>query len=347
MLQNLPSLSENIDDDIKKENFKVKSVLQRDKLSNLVVQRLTKFYRNNLVVNQIYINAQPHECFGMLGMNGCGKTTAFRMMIGDEIISYGDVHMKNLTIRNDKRKCYQLIGYCPQFGGLLPELTAEQTLKIFALIKGIDIRDIAETTNAIAKNFGFEKYFDKRISELSGGNKRKLSSALALMGEPRIIFLDEPTTSIDVQSRRLIWNAIKNAQRNCSIVILSSHSMDECEALCSRVGIMSKGEFKCIGSTQHLKHKFARGYVVKIKIGRDSQKYLAVQKKMHEIFESSAKLKEKYLDILTFNVTQLDYKWSDMFGIMEKMKEEMNLESYAVIQMTLEQVFLLFTTGNK
>lgn len=348
VITKLPRLSENLDDDIKKEILKVKFVLRHDYSNNFVVRRLTKFYKNDLAVNQIYLDVPTHECFGMLGMNGAGKTTAFQMMIGDVLISYGDVYMKGLSVRSDKLKCYKKIGYCPQFDGLFPQLTAEQTLKFFALIKGIHKNDVDEVVNDTAENFGFSDFIKNRVSTLSGGNKRKLSVSLALLGDPRIIFLDEPTTGIDPQSRRMVWSAIKRVQRTGSSVILSSHSMDECEALCGRVGIMSKGEFKCIGLIQHLKDKFAKGFIVTIKIGKsDSQKYLTIQEKIHEIFGTSAKLKEKYLDILTLHITHTDFKWSDMFGIMAKMKEEMNLESYAVTQMTLEQVFLLFTAGNK
>lgn len=124
---------------------------------------------------------------------------------------------------------------------------------------------------------------------------------------------------------------------------MTSHSMEECEALCTKLAIMVNGEFKCLGSTQHLKNKFSKGFILTVKAGREDAETLeAVKDSVQKMFPS-AELKEKYMDISTFHITASDLKWSQVFAGMAQMKEEMGLADYALTQTSLENVFLFFT----
>lgn len=210
------------------------------------------------------------ECFGLLGVNGAGKTTTFKMMTGDERITTGSAYVKGMNLASDMNNIYKEIGYCPQFDALLEDLTGRETLRIFCLLRGVNRDRIKHITEELAKSFGFTKHLDKETKAYSGGNKRKLSTVIAVIGSPSVIYLDEPTTGMDPAARRQLWNMVCRIRDSGKSIILTSHSMEECEALCTRLAIMVNGEFKCIGSTQHLKNKFSKGLVLKIKVKRST-----------------------------------------------------------------------------
>ena len=159
-----------------------------------------------------------------------------------------------------------------------------------------------------------------------------------------IIFTpQECTTGVDPQARRQIWNAIRRIRDNnrlSSSIVITSHSMDECEALCTRIGIMVAGQFQCLGPVQHLKNKFSKGFVLTIKTGFSDENLMEkVKQKIMKKFVN-AELKENYLDILTFHLKNVELKYSKVFRNLAKIKEEMGIKDYALTQMSLEQVFL-------
>jgi ATP-binding cassette subfamily A (ABC1) protein 3 len=174
-----------------------------------------------------------------------------------------------LSVKNELNKVHKKIGYCPQFDALIEELTGRETLNIFAMIRGIPRSQIEEASQKLADKLNFSQHLDKPVKSYSGGTKRKLSTALALIGDPQVIFLDEPTTGMDPGAKRQLWNVLINERNRGKSLILTSHSMEECEALCTRLAIMVQGQFKCLGSTQHLKNKFSKGFILTIKIGKD------------------------------------------------------------------------------
>ncbi|CAG9810453.1 unnamed protein product [Chironomus riparius] len=338
------SAIQNYDDDVQKEIQEVHNMSSQSiDTSNLVLKNLIKTYKNNFAVRDLSLNVKQHECFGLLGVNGAGKTTTFKMMTGDELITSGDIWIKGKCLKTQLLEAHKFIGYCPQFDNCIPELTGRETLKIFALIRGIKMDEITEMINQIASELDFKQHLDKQVKAYSGGNKRKLSTALALLGNPELIFLDECTTGVDPQARRQIWNAIKRIRDNhrlSSSIVITSHSMDECEALCTRIGIMVAGQFQCLGPVQHLKNKFSKGFVLTIKTGfTDENLTEKVKQKIVEKFRS-AELKENYLDILTYHLKNIDLKYSEVFRKLAEIKNEMGIKDYALTQMSLEQVFL-------
>jgi ATP-binding cassette subfamily A (ABC1) protein 3 len=235
--------------------------------NNLVMKDFTKFYGNFMAVNQLCVGVDRGECFGLLGVNGAGKTSAFKMLVGDENISAGDAWVDGLSIRTQLNKVHKRIGYCPQFDALIDDLTGRETLKIFALLRGIPRDCMNKIAEQLAEDLNFTKHLDKKTKEYSGGNKRKLSTALTLIGDPSVIYLDEPTSGMDVGARRQLWNMVIKARNSGKSIVLTSHSMEECEVLCNRLAIMVNGEFKCLGAVQHLKNKFSKGFFLSIKVG--------------------------------------------------------------------------------
>jgi ATP-binding cassette, subfamily A (ABC1), member 3 len=164
-----------------------------------------------------------------------------------------------------------------------------------------------------------------------------------LFGNPNLIFLDEPTTGIDPYSKRQLWNIINKTRNSGKSVVLTSHSMEECEALCTRIAIMVAGNFMCLGSVQHLKNKFSKGFVLTIQMKQDDDGIKhQVQNRVHNVFPN-AELKEKYMELLTFYISSATLKWSEVFEKMSDLKAELDITDFTVTQMSLEQVFLHFT----
>jgi energy-coupling factor transporter ATP-binding protein EcfA2 len=187
---------------------------------------------------------------------------------------------------------------------------------------------------------GLHVFADRMSGDFSGGNKRKLSTAIALIGDPSLICLDEPTSGMDAKARRLLWNDILSLIKENRIVILTSHSMEECEALCTRLVIMVNGQFKCLGSPQHLKRKFGNGYKLAVRIYNENDKqlffdFMRTQFPFSTIQESHKNLFEY---ILPFESTKL----SDIFGKLEKNRDQLKIKDYSVSQTTLDQIFVNF-----
>lgn len=158
------------------------------------------------------------------------------------------------------------IGYCPQFDAIIDELTGEEMLSLMAGLRGISSKRHPELLERLIYLVDLTECSKRPCGTYSGGNKRKLSTAMALVGQPPLVFLDEPTSGVDPASRRRVWEAVRDATLCGQTVILTSHSMDECEALCSHLVIMAKGILRCRGTPKHLKIKFGRGYTLQIKI---------------------------------------------------------------------------------
>ncbi|CAH0397901.1 unnamed protein product [Chilo suppressalis] len=320
---------------------------------SLVARGLSKYYGKHLAVNQISFTVNDSECFGLLGVNGAGKTTTFKMLMGDESISSGDAHVSGYSVRSQLPKVYENIGYCPQFDAVFDELTGRETLLLFGLLRGLRSHHSRARIEALAHALGFTKHLDKRVHQYSGGNKRKLSTAVALLGRTRLVFVDEPTTGVDPAAKRQVWRAIRGAQRAGRGVVLTSHSMEECEALCSRLTIMVNGRFQCLGTPQHLKNKFSEGFTLTIKIRMGMQRQLSsagetlatvdTVKRYVETNFSNPTLMEEYQGLLTYYLPDRSLAWSNMFGIMERAKRDINVEDYSISQTTLEQIFLQFT----
>ncbi|XP_059046978.1 phospholipid-transporting ATPase ABCA3-like [Achroia grisella] len=312
---------------------------------SLVSKDLTKYYKNFLAVNRLTFAVQKRSCFGLLGINGAGKTSAFRMLTSDTTVSAGVAHVHGLSITTQIRDVHRCIGYCPQFDALLDNLTARETLRIFCLLRGIPPRVGNARAIQLAKSLGFLKHFDKKVHECSGGTKRKISTAIALLGDPQLVFLDEPTTGMDPASKRLVWSSISEAVASGRSVVLTSHSMEECEALCSRLTIMVNGRLYCLGPLQHLKSKFSQGYtlVVKCKAGANREADIRIINQF--IIENfrDAKFVETYLGISTYYLNDVGLPWWRVFHVMEEARKQFPIEDYSVSQTTLEQVFLRFT----
>jgi len=311
----------------------------------LVLYNLTKVYRRGLqkvkAVDNLCVGIPKGECFGLLGINGAGKTTSFKMITGDVNPSAGAAIMNGNIISEDSANMQQQVGYCPQFDALDPMLTGSEILQFYARLKGIPAEDIEGVVKAAIQKFSLEEHASKLTGAYSAGNRRKLSAAVSLLGEPQLVLMDEPTTGMDPSTRRLVWNNILSIVKDNRSVVLTSHSMAECDALCTRMAIMVNGAFMCLGNSQHLKNKFGDGYTATVRAGGESTDISRVITFMTEDFPGT-RVTDRHLRQIEFQVPNSACKLSQLFGSLEDKKRQGLVEDYSVTQTTLDQVFLHF-----
>ncbi|KAM3868024.1 ATP-binding cassette sub-family A member 2 [Diretmus argenteus] len=311
----------------------------------LKIDNLTKVYKSRkmgriLAVDRLCLGVRPGECFGLLGVNGAGKTTTFKMLTGDESTTGGEAFISGNSILKELLRVQQSIGYCPQFDALFEDLTAREHLELYTRLRGIPWKDQDRVVQWALEKLELSKYADKPAGTYSGGNKRKLSTAIALIGYPSLIFLDEPTTGMDPKARRFLWNLILDIIKTGRSVVLTSHSMEECEALCTRLGIMVNGRFKCLGSIQHLKNRFGDGYMITVRT-KTSSSVKEVVRFFNRNFPEAV-LKERHHTKVQYQLKSERISLAQVFSKMEQVVEVLGIEDYSVSQTTLDNVFVNF-----
>ncbi|XP_008049514.1 ATP-binding cassette sub-family A member 3 [Carlito syrichta] len=312
----------------------------------LIIKELSKVYEQRmplLAVDKISLAVQKGECFGLLGFNGAGKTTTFKMLTGEESITSGDAFVGGHSISSDIGKVRQRIGYCPQFDALLDHMTGREMLVMYARLRGIPECHIDACVENTLRGLLLEPHANKLVRTYSGGNKRKLSAGIALIGEPAVIFLDEPSTGMDPVARRLLWDTMARARESGKAIVITSHSMEECEALCTRLAIMVQGQFKCLGSPQHLKSKFGIGYSLRAKVRSEGQREALEEfKAFVDLTFPGSVLEDEHQGMVHYHLPSHNLSWAKAFSILERAKEKFSVDDYSVSQISLEQVFLGF-----
>ncbi|VDM62451.1 unnamed protein product [Angiostrongylus costaricensis] len=301
-----------------------------------------KLYGDFNAIKGVTFHVKTGECFGLLGINGAGKTSTFQMITGENDIDDGDAFICGWSVKTNWRKAGASTGYCPQFDAVLKEMTGEETLYMFARIRGIPRRDIPKKVNAVIHTIGIGLYARRQIKSYSGGNKRRLSLGIALIGLPPVLLLDEPTTGVDPRARRIIWNIFSKVRSLGTALVLTSHSMDECEALCTELAIMVDGKFKCYGSCQHIKSRFGAGFTLLIRL-RNCEGVDRIKSEILKKFPGAV-LKEHHLLQLAYELPKRKgTTWSGLFDRLEELLRDFDFEDYSLSQTTLEQVFLGFS----
>ncbi|CAO2642148.1 ATP-binding cassette sub-family A member 17 [Lemmus lemmus] len=317
------------------------------KKNPLIVKEVSKVYNGKVplqAVNKVSFTVEEKECFGLLGLNGAGKTSIFNMLTGEQPITSGDVFVKGCNIKSDLAKVRQWIGYSPEFDALLSFMTGREMLVMYARIRGIPECHIKICVNQILEDLHLRVYADKLVKTYSGGNKRMLSTGIALIGEPAVILLDEPSTGMDPVARRLLWDTVGRVRASGKAIVISSHSMEECEALCTRLAIMVQGQFKCLGSPQHLKSKFGGGYSLQAKVRRERRQEVPKFKAFVDLTFPGSNLEDEHEGMVQYYLPGHDLTWAKVFGIMEQAKKKYMLEDYSISQVSLEDIFLSFTS---
>ena len=221
-----------------------------------------------VAIKNLNFCVEQGECFGLLGLNGAGKTTTFKCITQELSPTNGSMYINGQDTSNNFNEFKSLIGYCPQYEAIFEYMTVYENLEFYAKIKGVKHELLDKLVNAMIIEMSLEEYTKKVAGKLSGGNKRKLSVAVSLLCTPYIILLDEPSTGMDPEARRFMWSIIHKTSKKGkkSSVIMTTHSMDEAETLCKRMGIMVNGEFVCLGKANQIKDRYGYGYEIDMRI---------------------------------------------------------------------------------
>uniref|UniRef100_A0A8R7RD17 ABC transporter domain-containing protein n=1 Tax=Triticum urartu TaxID=4572 RepID=A0A8R7RD17_TRIUA len=307
-------------------------------------------------VKGLWVNLEKDQLFCLLGPNGAGKTTTISCLTGITPITGGDALIYGHSVRSSAgmSNIRRMIGVCPQFDILWDALTAKEHMELFASIKGLPsstIKSVAEQSLAQVK---LSQAANVRAGSYSGGMKRRLSVAIALIGDPKLVFLDEPTTGMDPITRRHVWDIIEEAKKGRAIV-LTTHSMEEADILSDRIAIMAKGRLRCIGTSIRLKSKFGTGYIANVNFSGNGHTQSPningdAEAAVNPNIESVKSFFKERLDVdpkeesrtfLTFVIPhEKEPLLTRFFGELQDREREFGISDIQLGLTTLEEVFL-------
>ena len=215
------------------------------------IKGLTKRYKDITAVDKLSLTVEKGELFGLLGVNGAGKTTTIKMLSTLTAPDEGDALIGGHSILSEQQKIKEIIAISPQETAVAENLSVRENLRMMAGIYGMDKAKAAQRISELCDSFSLRQVMDKRAKKLSGGYKRRLSIAMAMINSPQVLFLDEPTLGLDVIARAELWDTIKAIKGDLTI-ILTTHYMEEAEEMCDRLAVMKDGHLLTVGSLDEI-----------------------------------------------------------------------------------------------
>nr|AHF50239.1 p-glycoprotein [Daldinia eschscholtzii] len=334
------------DEEIANELVRVTSTPQES--DGLRVLHLTKTFGKNTAVDNVTFGVQHSEVFALLGPNGAGKSTTISLIRGDIQPSYngGDVLVENTSVSRRRAEARSHLGVCPQFDAI-DSMTVLEHLRFYARIRGIP--DIEHNVQAVIRAVGLEAFSTRMAHALSGGNKRKLSLGIALMGNPSVVLLDEPSSGLDAAAKRVMWRTLHSIVPGRSI-LLTTHSMEEADALANRAGILAK-RMLAMGTTDNLRQRFGDALhvhmVSKTAPHSTAEEMERVRQWVVETWPDAEVEQKTYHGQMRFSVPASAIGGSGsssavgrLIVILEEHKEELGIEHFSCTPTTLDQVFL-------
>ncbi|NXI80967.1 ABCA9 protein, partial [Rhipidura dahli] len=353
--QKNPKELEEEDEDVRAEREAVRNAMvapSQEEKSVIIVSNLCKEYeiktagsflrkkkKKKTATKNFSFCVKKGEVLGLLGPNGAGKSTAIKMITGETALTAGQVLMKRAdgggSQLQDQAPAF--LGYCPQEDPLWLDLTPQQHLGVYAAVKGLRKEDTAAAVDRIVNALQLQDNLNKKVRKLPAGITRKLCVALSMLGNPAVLLLDEPSTGMDPNGQRRVWETIRDALKTEeSGAILTTHYMEEAEAVCDRVAILVAGQLRCIGSIQYLKNKFGKGYLLEIKV-KDPESSDVLHAEILKIFPGAAR-QERFPSLLVYKVPMKDaLPLSQSFAKLEEAKHSCGLEEYSFSLNTLTQ----------
>ena len=249
-------------------------------------------------INNLHLGLEANEKFGLLGFNGSGKTTTFRAITNEILTDSGSITLFGYDTQRQFEKIRTMVGYCPQINPLFDFMKVKEIIKFYSQLKTCN-----ESVESVCEKFGLSKSLDTYTVNLSGGNKRKLTFAIAMMNRPRLLLLDEPSTGVDPESRRIMWrniNELSNSGHKYNM-ILTTHSMEEAEVLCDTVSWFKAGNFITVGNPEELKIQYSAGYKLNVKFDDSAiNKNIGGNNSINEIFNQISNLVQGFQRYSTF-----------------------------------------------
>ena len=322
----------------------------REDIPPIVMHKVRKVYPASgrtppkVAVKSLTLHVPKGQTLGLLGKNGSGKTTALKILSTDHKASTGLALVASYDVDCEEIQVYERLGNCPQFDVVWPFLTVGEHLKFFARLKGLPKDKVEAACNSIAKAVGLgnPEIYRRQAGHLSGGMRRRLSIAIAFIGAPQTLLLDEPTTGLDPSTRNEIWSLISSFATEERAIVITTHMMIEADTLCNRIAIIGQGKLKVVATQQHLKDEYGSGYILQLNLIRSSQEnqdkaMTFVRKHLHE----DAVLKNKQAKTLHVHLprqTNLTSVFSALYS-PERVTEG-SINQFLLSQSSLEDVFL-------
>lgn len=222
----------------------------------IVVENFTKDYGDVKAVDGLTLRIPEGEVFGLLGPNGSGKTTTINCLSGLANPTAGVLKVGGFDVQREKGKFREILGICPQETAIYPYLSGKENIQLFGDLYSVPKDHLRRNVDYVIEKVGLTDDARRRVGKYSGGMKRRVSIAMALVQDPKIVFLDEPTVGMDPQSRRAIWDFIVELKEKGKTILLTTHYMEEAEQLCDEVGIIDHGKLIELGSPRDLRSKY-------------------------------------------------------------------------------------------
>ncbi|KAL7139184.1 hypothetical protein ABFS83_09G034000 [Erythranthe nasuta] len=336
--------------DVDQEREKVEQLLLESSTSHSIIcNNLKKIYPSRdgnpekFAVRELSLALPQGECFGMLGPNGAGKTSFINMMIGLIKPSSGTAYVQGLDIRTDMDRIYTSMGVCPQHDLLWETLTGREHLLFYGRLKNLKG---AALTQAVEESLKSVNLFhggvaDRKAGKYSGGMKRRLSVAISLIGDPKVVYMDEPSTGLDPASRNMLWNVVKRAKQNRAI-ILTTHSMEEAEHLCDRLGIFVDGSLQCVGNPKELKGRYGGSYVFTMTTSPTHEE--EVENLVNQLSPNATKVYQ-ISGTQKFELPKNEIRIADVFEAVGNAKSRFTVQAWGLADTTLEDVFIKVAKG--
>ncbi|XP_046829979.1 phospholipid-transporting ATPase ABCA3-like isoform X4 [Vespa crabro] len=308
----------------------------------LAAKNLTKIYGKAKVVQNINFNVYQRDCFGLLGLNGSGKSTIFKMLVGQTRMSVGKAVIYEYEFLKNLEMFIGMIGYCPQVSGLNDFMTGRQHLILYAALRGIPSENLIDEVNKwidLLDLLGFENV---KIRNCSWDIQRKISILQSLIGDLPLILLDEPSSGIDVIARQAICDVLYQIREMGRSLLIITHNMQEAEAMCIRVGILVDGRFVVIDSCENLKRKHDNNFILTISVTpvfQDPQHLVIINNVMNEAFPG-INLKDFHLGIIEYGL-ESNISHSNMFDMLEQLRRRYPwITDFTIHQSSMDEVFL-------
>ncbi|CAI5478776.1 unnamed protein product [Closterium sp. Yama58-4] len=312
---------------------------------SIICDRLRKVYpgrdgnKQKVAVRDLSVAVARGECFGMLGPNGAGKTTTLSMMMGFLQPSEGAAIIEGMGIVDDMDAIYSIMGVCPQHDLLWEQLTGREHLLFYGRLKnlrGQELKDAVEkslkSVNLLAGGVG-----DKVSGQSSGSMKRRLSVAISLIGNPLVVYMDEPSTGLDPASRKLLWDVVKKAAKKDRAIVLTTHSMEEAKALCDRLGIFVSGQLECIGNVRQLTTRYGGTYVLTVTTPLEEEENIG---RVVNSICPNAKRIYSLAGTQKFEMPMAEVEVADVFATITSVRNQMSIRTWCFPNTTLKDVFI-------
>lgn len=302
----------------------------------VIVKELRKSYNTFPAIDGISFSIRKGEVFGLLGPNGAGKTTTIKILSGLSKPSLGSVHIMGSDIARDTVKVKKCIGVVPETSNLYPELSCFENLLFAGRLYGISTKEVQSKSDDLLKLFGLEEKRNAPFGKLSSGMKRKLTVAASLIHDPPVLFLDEPTTGLDVMSARALREVIQSLKGRGITILLTTHYIEEADRLCDRIAIIVKGKIITIDTPEALKKSVSTEKAVDVKI---SPYPPFIEEEFLKI--TSVMKYEKREDIFRFFIDDLDAFLSEFSAFIKG--QNLSIESINTVTPSLEDAFVEIT----